>query len=97
MAGTVVVPENNEIPIAKNYDVLVITDTSFTNAFKTKYIYELKPKQGAWYSPFVAYPLSEDSTVKGRFQPKALSAGYMGGGGTASIKNLKMNLLPLKL
>lgn len=97
MAGTVVVPENNEIPIAKNYDVLIITDTAFTNAFKTKYIYELKPKQGAWYSPFMAYPLNEDSIVKGRFQPKSLSSSFISNDGTASIKNLKNESVVFKI
>jgi hypothetical protein len=87
MANTVVVPEDSNIPLKDNYDISNVTDTLFTKnkRLEHKFIFELKPKQGVWYNSFVAYPLDEDSLVKGSFTPKALSYSMMGGGGTLSL------------
>lgn len=98
MAETVIVPDSKEIPLANNFIITPVTDTLFTHAigYKNKFIFEIKPKQGVWYNPFIAYPIQEDSLVQGDFHPKALSYSMMGGGGTATIKLKNGNVLNLK-
>ncbi|MEJ0082437.1 MAG: hypothetical protein WDM78_16135 [Puia sp.] len=36
---------------------------------------EIKPKTGEWYKPFCAYPMSEESVIKGSFIPNFNSKG----------------------
>lgn len=57
-AGVVVVPADKEIPLENNYQVAVKT-------LGTRKSFELKPRQGYWYTPFIAYPVAEEATVKG--------------------------------
>jgi len=77
MAQNVIVPEDKEIPLVDNYSVNIVTDTVYTHANKTNFIYEIKPKKGVWLNPFAAYPLSEDSIVNGRFVPYHNQGFYM--------------------
>ena len=98
MANTVVVPDDANIPLENNYTLTKVTDTIFTNKpfYKNKFIFEIKPKQGVWYNPFIAYPIEEDSLVKGDFHPKALSYSMMGGGGSGTITLKNGKTLNLK-
>lgn len=57
-AGIVVVPEDKEIPLENNFTVI-------EKVIDAKTVFEIKPRQGVWYNTFVAWPLSEDSLVKG--------------------------------
>lgn len=57
-AGIVVVPEDKEIPLENNFTVI-------EKVIDAKNAFEIKPRQGVWYNTFVAWPLAEDSLVKG--------------------------------
>ncbi|MEJ7684951.1 MAG: hypothetical protein WKG06_45320 [Segetibacter sp.] len=65
MANTVIVPSDKEIPLVDNFIIEEVTDTAFLNLYKKKIIFEIKPKQGLWYSPIIAFPSKEDSLVQG--------------------------------
>lgn len=86
MAGVIVVPEDKEIPLSQNFSIDLFTDPNFQNVNKGKIMYEIKPRQGVWYKPFMGYPLEEDSLVKGKMTPKAFA--YMMAGSGESVVDL---------
>lgn len=65
-AGVVVFPGGKKVPVEDNFQIL--KSDLFSQSGKLGY--EFRPKQGTWQSPFIAYPLDEDSVVKGRLVSK---------------------------
>lgn len=83
IAGTVVVPEESPIAFTDNFTITPILDTNILKKRSGKFFYELKPKRGIWGTPFVAYPLNEDSLVKGSFGSKY--SGFSSGGSNTKL------------
>lgn len=97
MAQTVVVPEDKEIPLENNFSIEKETDTNFTNLYKNKIVYEIRPKQGIWYSPYIGVPLDEDSLVKPNMAPKVFGS-YMSMGGDGILElTIRGKLIKFKM
>lgn len=74
IAQTVIVPDDKDVLIEDNYTITPITDVAFLKKYRNpNYAYELKPKQGNWNQPYIAYPVDEDSTVMGKIYPPSLA------------------------
>jgi hypothetical protein len=72
MAGVVVIPEDKKVPLSQNYSITLYNGPDLPDQYKGKIVYEIKPRQGAWYTPFIGYPLNEDSIVNGQLVAKSL-------------------------
>lgn len=72
-AGVIVVPQDQEIPLKDNFVIMLIPGGK-------RKTYEMKPRQGYWFTPFIAYPEAEELTVKGSIGNR--TGAFMGSSGT---------------
>lgn len=62
-AGIIVVPEDKEIPLNNNFQILKTKSKRDSIWFDA---IEARPRHGHWFRPYFAYPYDEDSLVQGQ-------------------------------